>query len=559
MKKPRKATNKNTQKRGGRPPVRSGVTPKTPQQTQRGPIITRTANGMSVKHYAILEVAKFLDNDNNLNKTGAIISEFNINPARVQATVLPLYAMMFQRFKFRSVRVEYVPATSAVVSGQIGMMMSTDPAEMLSGDPEALLRQMYSFQGAKIFNVYDNASIYLPHSSKPDYYCSPDSADLKNNLQGVFYAVIMAPIADMEGKPWTKPFGTFKLHFDCEFKIARLTDAGLTWIGSQGQWSTELRGPADAYDGPEPDYWLSFQTGSEPTTVVSSIIFRYITDTVYGLETGIKYFMKKVTKPSVEGQIRYTLYTTLVGAQRSEKLDLVSWSAAFTGEDTLVGDWSPYGPEPEGLADPHPPIMSVTAKGYPNDDVDAVVKTTDPKYTADAYMCSVSGDVPTASDDVSASVLIAGDLENPETITAATKLTFVRSTGENILKISGWDASKFQLACKVAYSPKGLFSFLFTVTGLIVRVLSTVEQLITVSLKVKRAITGNVDNQLRKVKWNDTFHANLFSQAPLAVKPLRLYLSREPPPAVSGTESSDDAADYSAPVSRRARDGTFST
>lgn len=443
------------------------------------------------------------------NVPGAIVAWRKLGVHDFPGTGLEKFADLSTRYKFVKAVIRYVPATSANVSGQIGIGFDLDPAfKFPPGDVDSRLVTLRAKKNATWGNVYDTLSCALPQSGKVDYYNEPNSQDLKVNIQATFFVMIFVEVRNtLDGSLWNGNFGSLELDWEVEYKIPRV----VLKRGDGPKTNIAIMGTSNAGAWSPGTYLLDFGTGSAPNTQVCGVIVRTYSDRIFGLATGEQYYMSRVpTDPAFpSGKQDWMLFQTLLGAQRRDFTDMVQWSSEAQGEIVEI-QWLAYGPETGEYNDTNAEqtTMQVLSVADSMGEIDAVVRTRDPRFQSAQYYCQILGlnEEGESGKDLNAFVAMTGDGPTFRTIPFTENLAMITASGDQIKQASGWSDEDFLLFLGREFRSAALFTLLITNLGTIIRFGSMFLRAIRVGIAIKRAFQDN--GFLKKVKWNDDFHEN---------------------------------------------------
>ena len=159
-----------------------------------------------------------------LTDVGVCLEEFYINPAEFSGTRLALKAQEFQKFKFRELDFEFVPALGSEERGSLVFSYDRDISNPTPPPTEAGLRQFLAFQDAKYGNVWTAHQVKCPlqDAKKQDLlFCQPAiGGDDRLSYQGQFYVSVMAPNSLTDGDT----IGSIIVKYKCEFSSPALLE-----------------------------------------------------------------------------------------------------------------------------------------------------------------------------------------------------------------------------------------------------------------------------------------------------------------------------------------------
>lgn len=99
-----------------------------------------------------------------LSETTSRLVDVPMTPTALAGTRWSQLATMYEKYRFTSCQMCYVPAVASIVGGQVISYWELDPTDPFgaSGNLNQDLRVAMAHQNAKLHNVYDNVSVAMP-------------------------------------------------------------------------------------------------------------------------------------------------------------------------------------------------------------------------------------------------------------------------------------------------------------------------------------------------------------------------------------------------------------
>ena len=146
-----------------------------------------------------------------------ILSVLSVSPSLFTGTRLAVMSQLFERYRFVSFRVRYVPAVPTTLGCQLLAYLDTDPlddpAQILDGDQ--LLRQATAHTGSQQWNFNTPKVISLPMRSDGQlYYTGLTRQNERFNVQAKIYLIQVTRPVDINGAPVASPIEAGSLYID---------------------------------------------------------------------------------------------------------------------------------------------------------------------------------------------------------------------------------------------------------------------------------------------------------------------------------------------------------
>ena len=151
-----------------------------------------------------------------------IISVISVSPSLFTGTRLATMSQLFERYRFVSFRVRYVPAVPTTLGCQLLAYLDTDPlddpSQILDGDQ--LLRQATAHTGSQQWNFNTPKVISLPMRSDGQlYYTGLTKQNERFNVQAKIYLIQVTRPVDINGAPVATPIESGSLYIDWNVKF----------------------------------------------------------------------------------------------------------------------------------------------------------------------------------------------------------------------------------------------------------------------------------------------------------------------------------------------------
>ena len=146
-----------------------------------------------------------------------ILSVISVSPSLFSGTRLAVMSQLFERYRFVSFRVRYVPAVPTTLGCQLLSYLDTDPLDdpsvILDGDQ--LLRQATAHTGSQQWNFNTPKVISLPVRSDGQlYYTGLTRQNERFNVQAKIYLIQVTRPVDINGSPVASPIEAGSLYID---------------------------------------------------------------------------------------------------------------------------------------------------------------------------------------------------------------------------------------------------------------------------------------------------------------------------------------------------------
>lgn len=182
----------------------------------------------------------------NPSRTERILIAQDVSPSSFPGTRITQLSQLYERYRFRSVSLRWVPAVPATLACQFLLYVDTDPLDdpTEAATSEVLIRQATAQTGAQQWNF--NLAKRIPMALRKDdqmYYTGDTKINPRFSLMGRAYLIQVSNPVNFNGEPITNNFdaGTLYIDWVCEFQTPQINPAGYlstTASLSQGQRGT---------------------------------------------------------------------------------------------------------------------------------------------------------------------------------------------------------------------------------------------------------------------------------------------------------------------------------
>jgi hypothetical protein len=172
---------------------------------------------------------------NILSPKDRILATFPVTPSGYSGTRITQLASLWERYRFRSFHVRYVPAVPNTLACQFVLYIDTDPNDdpTVITDPEQLIRQATAQAGSQQWNF--NMAKKTPLAIRKDdqwYYTGIDKTNERFNRQGTAYLIQITDPINFNGEELTSDLtsGSIFIDWDCDFQIQQIEPAAAQGI-----------------------------------------------------------------------------------------------------------------------------------------------------------------------------------------------------------------------------------------------------------------------------------------------------------------------------------------
>jgi hypothetical protein len=151
---------------------------------------------------------------------GTVMLDQECRPDAFPGTRLTQLAPLWERYCVRLWKFSYFPAVSAILPGQLVAYPEYDPLDLLSGTPDARIRQAFAAMDSVVFNVYDEASVAFTRVDPyTDLYTDFREDDVRLSSIGRF--VLMNSVALSVAEAGIS-LGSIMMTYDIDFYIPQI-------------------------------------------------------------------------------------------------------------------------------------------------------------------------------------------------------------------------------------------------------------------------------------------------------------------------------------------------
>lgn len=253
-----------------------------------------------------VEGTEFFGFVKSVNSSYREIFNLPINPVAISGTRLQFLSMLYQKFKFKKIRMEYLPACSTSTNGQLMMSHIDDPEIGLPMDGSLpFLNTLSSIPGAVAFPPWTECEhSFSPSQSDPrEFYINPDiEGEQRFVSQGEMKVLEMAPIT-------VATIGCIMIHYEV------LLYEPIVSVTNIANWSNQtiVTTTLNFSDGGPTGFTYMIIGSTNTFLAVSTIYLFYLTFGYGGLKPFEIYFVKT---PATFAGGNTNIYHTAVDAQQ---------------------------------------------------------------------------------------------------------------------------------------------------------------------------------------------------------------------------------------------------
>jgi hypothetical protein len=199
----------------------------------------RRPNTVNASHLRGSDFITTVNTAPNTGATGTILATFPISPSAYPGTRITSLSQLWERFRFKSLSLRYVPAVPMTIACQLIIYVDTDPLDDPStiADPNAILRQATAQARSQQFNFNKAKNISLCiRKDDQFYYTGADKQNLRFSNQGTAYIIQVTDVLDFNGAVLSEPVSAGSIYLDWNlcFDIPQINPSALqvsTWNG----------------------------------------------------------------------------------------------------------------------------------------------------------------------------------------------------------------------------------------------------------------------------------------------------------------------------------------
>ena len=160
-----------------------------------------------------------------------ILNVLDISPSMFPGTRLTQLSQLYERYRFTSFRLRYVPAVPTTIACQLLVYLDTDPSDDPSSTPtaETLIRQATAHTGSQQWNFNVPKLIPLPmRADKQLYYTGDTKINPRFNMQARAYVIQVTDPVNFNGESIVSTLQAGSLYIDwvCLFQTPQINPAG---------------------------------------------------------------------------------------------------------------------------------------------------------------------------------------------------------------------------------------------------------------------------------------------------------------------------------------------
>lgn len=154
-----------------------------------------------------------------------------VSPSEFTGTRLTALSQLWERYRFRSFKVRYVPAVPNTLGAQFVLYLDTDPSDDPSGlNFYQLVRQAVAQTGAQQWSFNKPKTIELAKRQDDQmYYTGVDKQNKRFSQQATAYLLQVTDVIDFNGGPLTSAIscGSLFIDWEVEFQTPQINPSAL--------------------------------------------------------------------------------------------------------------------------------------------------------------------------------------------------------------------------------------------------------------------------------------------------------------------------------------------
>lgn len=164
-----------------------------------------------------IEVAT--DADSNATIAGDTVWELPLHPLFMSGTRLDAYALLFRKYKFDHVVVEFMPTGPSNQGGALIAFVTHDADQNFSTitDSDQRMRDAMAMQGAEMWNVYSYGRVYYQDDHTVEWYYTGNSDDSRLFIPGTMNVMAGTSYVSLNEAP-TATLCNVILHYQIRFQ-----------------------------------------------------------------------------------------------------------------------------------------------------------------------------------------------------------------------------------------------------------------------------------------------------------------------------------------------------
>jgi uncharacterized short protein YbdD (DUF466 family) len=176
-------------------------------------------------------------------RPGDCIYTVPLNPVFFSGTRLLNFARLYQKYRYKTLIIEYVPLVPSIQNGSICQFFTYDPNEniFIEQNQDTRLREAMSHLGSSMTNIYSYARTHLVEDDQiSSYFCHIDG-DVRLEQQGMYYMLAASTFSPSPGSDQgTLTIGNLIMHYEIELLERGLDEDPSTTTITEWVAETEL-------------------------------------------------------------------------------------------------------------------------------------------------------------------------------------------------------------------------------------------------------------------------------------------------------------------------------
>lgn len=162
-----------------------------------------------------------------------ILTTFPISPSAFPGTRMTQFSQLYEMYKFKNLRLRYVPAVPTTLACQLVLYVDLDPTDDPNGllNADTLIRQATAQTGSIQWNFHAQQIMNMPMRSDQQFFFTGNTKqNARFSHQGRAYLIQVTDVVNFNGDGITSDLtcGSLYLDWSCQFNIPQLNPAALT-------------------------------------------------------------------------------------------------------------------------------------------------------------------------------------------------------------------------------------------------------------------------------------------------------------------------------------------
>ena len=423
------------------------------------------------------------------NLQGSILCTFMFSPRDPMFVGTPMgkFAEIFQRWKPIRAVMRFTPVVTYFVPGQLVMGWNKNPISDLWGSATSIVQSMKAREGSLFSQAFTPQNLTMPTSyGQSLLYNDAKGVEPRLNTAARFDVVVVSPILKPDGGLWEGELGTLWLDFEVDFQHLDVKPGTGPTIEFEAvvQYNDE-ENTFEVIEGSNPGTALGYFTFRDPGALVS-------------VSPGSQWAYNFDVATTNRDQNKFQLFGTYTGAVMKDYEDALV--PEIVGVSTLVtGTWTPLGPQ-LGARTGNDSTVIIRGTSQAEDQVSvvpAVFETTDRRVPIDGSalveLVGTNSFGSTQRDPIE--TIVENEIGFEVGVPSDMQLTLYNANTQQVFtqlqKVpGGFTQAEFLSVFGKSPSTKTFIGMLFSSALKVVRIASTVAEIVTVTLKVVRTIRG---------------------------------------------------------------------